>query len=446
MSDRADPGLSPWTTATCTASAVPAEGDAVLLLRARLDLAPQRGLEPRGTLVAGQRWHQRHQGIGNCTIGTFVAARMAVNLAPMSSRLRSAVLRGLLPAATLVALGGCGSLPPLHTLSCASADRATIAVSPAGERSTSLDVLTYNIEGLQWPARGGRAGSLRAIGAALRTMREAGRAPDVVLFQEVFSPAATRAVIDAGFPAIASGPSRTRRSVYTEAGKLPGRGRLMKGELGFRLATSGLVVASRYPIMAVRSDPYSRRACAGFDCLSNKGMMLATIVVPGVPEPIDIVNTHMNARRASKVAPARHLAAHRAQARQLEAFLTARNDPSRPMILGGDFNMRRSPERFEEFRLRHPLGLVHQYCLHKPACDVRMSWDGDAPWLDTQDLQFFRSGSRIRITPIRVQALFDGSPDSPKLSDHDGFRVLYRLSWTGAAAPLSACGPAPRRD
>jgi hypothetical protein len=29
--------------------------------------------------------------------------------------------------------------------------------------------------------------------------------------------------------------------------------------------------------------------------------------------------------------------------------------------------------------------------------NVKMSWDGDAPWMNTQDLQFFASGDRVEI-------------------------------------------------
>ncbi|WP_165374808.1 hypothetical protein [Sphingomonas montana] len=39
-----------------------------------------------------------------------------------------------------------------------------------------------NVEGLQWPARSGRAKQLRRIGEILHTQRESGAAPDVVLF------------------------------------------------------------------------------------------------------------------------------------------------------------------------------------------------------------------------------------------------------------------------
>lgn len=62
--------------------------------------------------------------------------------------------------------------------------------------------------------------------------------------------------------------------------------------------------------------------------------------------------------------------------------------------------------------------------------------------MDTQDLQLFRSGSHVRIRPVRVMAMFDGRPDSPALSDHDGFRVIYELSWRvdGAAEEGDALG------
>ncbi|MFZ2997014.1 endonuclease/exonuclease/phosphatase family protein [Sphingobium sp.] len=303
-------------------------------------------------------------------------------------------------------------------------------MSAAGNTPTAqIDVLTYNIEGLQWPARKGRAEHLGKIGDILRSLNLTGNAPDVVLFQEVFSPSARTAVKESGYPALAGGPKRTAAAEDRVEAVRAGKRRPTKGELGIRFTGSGLVIASRYPITEVYSDPYSRRTCAGFDCLSNKGVMLVRIAVPGVPKPIDIANTHMNAQKASKVRPERHLAAHRFQSQELELFLWRHHDQANPLILGGDFNMRRSRERFDLFQSHIPLRLVHEQCLSDPKCDVRMSWNGDAPWMDTQDLQFYTSAERIRIVPIRVEAMFDGSPDSPRLSDHDGLRVTYQLSW-----------------
>jgi endonuclease/exonuclease/phosphatase family metal-dependent hydrolase len=319
-------------------------------------------------------------------------------------------------------------------------------VADGVEQSATLDVLTYNIEGLPPPARSGRPVQLRRIGEILRELREKGEAPDVVLFQEAFSGAATKAVVATGYPAIAPGPSRTQSGPLRTSEVLPGKAKPLKGELGLRFLSSGIVIASRYPIILAKSAPYSRRSCAGIDCLANKGVVLAAIAMPGLPEPIQILNTHMNSQGASRVLPARHLAAHKAQTRELSQFMTRYLDRSRPVIFGGDFNMRRAPERFDLFMHSEPLTLVHQYCLDGAhGCEVKMSWDGDEPWMDTQDLQLFLSSPKVEIRPIRVEAMFDGSEGNPVLSDHDGFRVTYRLRWKAdqaAAAGLCSAGAA----
>jgi endonuclease/exonuclease/phosphatase family metal-dependent hydrolase len=303
------------------------------------------------------------------------------------------------------------------------------------EASTTLDVLTYNIEGLQWPARSGRSGDLARIGLALKQLRASGHAPDVVSFQEAFSGSAIRALKDSGYPVLIGGPSRTQASLASARGKKPGRVRPTKGELGIRFTGSGLVIASRYPITVSAMDAYSRKTCAGFDCLSNKGVMLIRIAMPGVPVSVEIANTHMNSQKASRVKRERHLAAHRFQTQELAMFLEQNHSPDAPLVLGGDFNMRRSHDRYETFSAKIPFEQVHRYCLSSERCDVRISWDGEAPWMDTQDLQLFVSGRTVSIVPMRVEAMFDGAPSSPKLSDHDGFRVIYKLSWRPAAIP-----------
>ena len=70
-----------------------------------------------------------------------------------------------------------------------------------------------------------------------------------------------------------------------------------------------------------------------------------------------------------------------------------------------------------------------------------MSWDGDAPWMDTQDLQFFGEGEHVAIRPVRVEAMFDGGASGPRLSDHDGFLVTYELSWPAGTPARETCGP-----
>lgn len=344
---------------------------------------------------------------------------------------------------------GCATLPEARTAYCASVVPPPITLSPDGRTaSTTLDVLTYNIEGLGWPARRGRARELREIGARLSALRETGDGPDVVLFQEVFSKAAVDAVDAAGYPAQTAGPGRRARRDLPVAGST-GRRNWTRGELGLRFTTGGLAIASRYPITDAEGEPFGRRGCAGLDCLSNKGALFARIAVPGTPAPVDVFNTHLNSRKASRAPRGRTMAAHAIQSVELSAFMAVQRDPRGPTILGGDFNMRGSEARFEIFDYLLPLTLVHRHCAGAPeSCDVSASWDGDAPWMDTQDLQLFEDGQHMRIRPVRVSVLFDGRPDSPALSDHDALRVTYELSWpaemTGSVgASCRDAGPAP---
>lgn len=355
----------------------------------------------------------------------------------MGSRVRFA---GTSAALSLM-LAGCGTPPPLRTLACNAAMAPVITTTPDGRsRTITLKVLTYNIEGLGFPARSGRAGELRQIGERLSAMRAAGTGPDVVLFQEMFSGAAKKAVAGTGYPAIAPGPRRTTRPFESTREKLPGKAKLTRGEAGIHFQGSGLAIASRYPIITTAVRAYGSRSCAGLDCLANKGIMLARIFIPGLPTPIDLYDTHMNSRGASKAPAARNLAAHDRQALEASEFIDSTHDDNFPVIFGGDFNMRHSEPRWENFTRYQSMTLVHHVCID-PAygCAVKMSWDGDAPWMDTQDLQFFFAGKQASIRPIRVEALFDGSPGSPQLSDHDGYMVTYRIEWPAAARVRAVC-------
>lgn len=338
--------------------------------------------------------------------------------------------RKILLILTALLIAGCTPLPAPRIAAPNAAPAARIEISADGKiASTTLDVLTFNLEGLSWPARAGRGPSLEQISQILIELDEQGKAPDVVMAQEMFSKAAIRAVHATRYANIVAGPSRTQKKRMTASEPMPRPYIIGKGEIGLHVLGAGLAILSRYPVTATQSEPFGRR-CAGLDCLSNKGMLHARIAIPGVPEAVDLFDTHLNSQTASRVAPERHAAAHQRQVRELAHFIDSISDPDAPTILGGDFNMRHSALRYQRFREAQPFELVHQYCIEKPAaCRVDMSWDGDEPWMDTQDLQLFSSGRRVTITPISVSAMFDGSADSPKLSDHDGFRVVYRLSW-----------------
>lgn len=358
------------------------------------------------------------------------------------AKLRS---QALLAAGSLL-VGGCASFPADRISPCVAAanvppithDRA------ANTAAVTVSVLTYNVEGLPWPARSNRKARLREIARQLAAMRDKGTAPDIVLLQEAFTVEAARIGARVGYPNRVRGPSRraSRPATSEEADPaLVGRRKRVKGEGFGRFLSSGLYILSEFSIAEAASQPFRSRECAGFDCLANKGLQHARILVPGVPAPLDLFNTHLNSRGASRVSEARSLKAHRLQIDETSRFIEERRDLRNPMIFGGDFNMRNAQDRFEHFAMRTPYRLVHQYCVQSGACDVRISWDGDEPWLDTQDLQGFEDGEEVSVRPFRVQAMFDRPWRGRPLADHDGLLVLYRISWPVSVQPRAPLVP-----
>lgn len=350
-------------------------------------------------------------------------------------------------AAITLLVAGCASWPRDRYASCPTKpEMPAIARVPDGRQSTTLSVLIYNVEGLPWPVRKSRGPSLDKIGESLAALRAEGRAPDIVLMQESFMSRAARIGQQAGYANAIGGPKRSDvmkdanvdRAFVTER-------RRKKGERAPKLMRSGLYVLSDFPVTEMFREGFAKKACAGFDCLAAKGIMLVRVTVPGVPSPIDILTTHMNSGRAARVPLERSAEAHRYQALEAAQFLDKHHAADNPLIIGGDFNMRRSPERFDFFSTAIPYTVVHRWCMAKPTlCEVKMSWDGDEPWLDTQDLQAFDSGKIVSVEPIRVEAMFDGSANGARLSDHDGFLVTYRLSWRESESNVDQGNCPPR--
>jgi len=344
--------------------------------------------------------------------------------------------RRALALGLLALTGACASVPASRTADCSAVKPPQIELASDGRAHARLDVMTYNIEGLGWPARGGRAAELAQIGRRLDELRREGQAPDVVVFQEMFSRAAVKAVRTAGYAAEVAGPSQFERRHLPSDGRVPGHRKWREGELGVRMASGGLAIVSRYPIVAHADEPFSHRACAGLDCLSNKGALLAQIVIPGVPDPVQVFDAHMNSRHASHAPLPRSLASHNLESRELADFMADKGDADLPTVLAGDFNMRHSQARFSVFEKTEPLTVVQRYCREDAgACDVEAAWTDDTPWMDAEDLQLFRAGRRVDIRPVRVEQMFDGGAGGPVLSDHFALRVTYDLSW-----PVEAIG------
>ncbi len=311
----------------------------------------------------------------------------------------------------------------------------TIAQHLPGE----LSVLTYNVQDLPWPLAGDRSEDLVAISARLATMRTAGAAPHLVVLQEGFSNKSVAMLRAAGYSHIWVGPSASspRNPVDRplDAAFVANRSTLV-GEDQAPALSSGLVIASDYPIRDVVAAPFPANVCAGIDCLANKGVMLARVDVPGLAKPLDLITTHLNSGRKSRTAPSHHLYAYRSQLDALTRFLSAHRDPTAPAIFAGDFNVSHSAARLKslhEHQSRWGLGAVtamgktkyQTECLVKSGqCKGDLTIKSNVPLIHTLDWQF-KAGSMI--IPVERTILFGKDPSGAMLSDHIGYAVRYRL-------------------
>jgi endonuclease/exonuclease/phosphatase family metal-dependent hydrolase len=292
----------------------------------------------------------------------------------------------------------------------------TIAAGPASPMTQAasaqeISVLTYNVKGLPWPVAAGRRDALLSIGEDLAAMRARGQQPNVVLIQEGFRGEVEALRARSGYRHWAQGPRRGWR----------------------KLAGGGLHVLSDLPIEAAVSQAF--RACAGHDCLAAKGVMLATMRLPDGSR-LAMVNTHLNARRASGAPPD---VAHRAHIRQqdeIRAFLKRHRPADAAVVIGGDFNVKNAPARYGYRAETRPYTVVSEVCRAELGCMPVEA--GPAPWLKSQDLQAFISTVDMRVQPLATSMAFDGV-QGRRLSDHDGYLVRYRLTRAGRRgdAPLA---------
>lgn len=313
-------------------------------------------------------------------------------------------------------------------LSCSPVLAQAVAPPPSG---ATLSVMTYNVKGAPWPITHGRARDLRAIGSRLRELRAADRQPHVVLLQEAFSGDARAIATRAGYPFVIAGPGPGDRSASpasaADAHFLAGRS-LWHGERSGKLFGSGLLLLSDYPVTRVRRLAFPAFACAGFDCLANKGALLATIELPGGPE-VDIVATHLNSRHSAHVADDRSLYAYQRQATLLSDFILANRDPDHPLIVAGDFNVGAAPARGQALS-----SLSRGWGGGAPVVEAlnAVAADGAPVGADTAaavrrntDFEFVAAGRQDDLVPLDVQVTFGHEPSGTMLSDHLGYSVTF---------------------
>lgn len=305
-----------------------------------------------------------------------------------------------------------------------------------------LSVMTYNVAGLPWPVRFGRAEALGRIGSRLADMRASGRQPRVVLLQEAFSEDAVAIRAAAGYRYAAFGPaSDTPRTPARAAADraFQAQSSFIKGERSGRIASSGLVILSDFPILSVHSVPFPDYACAGYDCLANKGVVMAVVRVPGEPRPVAIVNLHLNAKKASGVSRERADTAFRRQVDTLEAFLATHIRADTPAIVAGDFNIGRSTARraiVMAALARRGGGIpldVLGACAE--ACEDGLPEDAQLAQRRAKDWQFLLPGAASQLAVRRVSAPFGREADGTMLSDHIGYTAWLELHPRGGGQP-----------
>lgn len=313
----------------------------------------------------------------------------------------------------------------------------TPAITPVtaslGQQSV-LRLLSFNINALPNAVKSGGDAQYARIAEILRERRAANTQPHVILLQEAFNAKADVIQETTGYRYIVKGPGHREVSKKGKAHwALQSRKPYASFDDPQKLTGSGLVILSDFPIMEAQHKAFDSDMCAGFDCLSNKAILLARIAVPGLDQPLDVVNSHFNSRRKAGAPKRWTLEAHRRQTDTLDWFLDKVNSGN-PIVLAGDFNTRQRA-RLAYFREKIALNDTAEVCLTlDETCGVDETTKIDEILYDTNDKQFFDSCQSYGLTPVHIVRNFTEQIDGKPLSDHLGYEVHYRITPLAASS------------
>jgi endonuclease/exonuclease/phosphatase family metal-dependent hydrolase len=299
--------------------------------------------------------------------------------------------------------------------------------------ANSLTVMSYNVEGLPAPARFGRAASLDRIAAHLADLRQQGREPDVVMLQEAFAGPGARIAQEAGYRYVVAGPSAhavNAAPAPAAANRFVAVTSHLKGEGDGKWLDSGLRILSDYPITKVDRLAFPTWACAGYDCLANKGALIAWVRIPGSAQPVAFIDTHLNSRAASGVPQDRADTAYAYQTVALRQFIAERVPAHAVAFLGGDFNTGRAKVRWHDLG-GSPLTQSRNTLLDAFASEHTLAQDDrrdmEAILRRAKDWLFYRGNMRLSVTLTGFEVPFGVRPDGSSLSDHLGYEAHYRV-------------------
>ncbi len=303
----------------------------------------------------------------------------------------------------------------------------TVIEETVGLTPSALRVLSYNIQGLPAPLRKGKVPYFEKIAEILIERRTGNTHPHIVLLQEAFDKDAALIAEKTGYKYILKGPDRKSISKKGKAHwSMLSRKEYAVFSDPQKIAGSGLYILSDYPILEAQYKAFDSDMCAGFDCLSNKSILFARVKVPGLDDPIDVVNTHFNSHKAAKAPSKTKLKAHKKQTETLQWFLEKVGDGN-ALILGGDFNTKLTA-RYEFFRNAIEAEDAAEVCVRGSIeCSVEEKTKLDEILYRTNDKQFFANSSRVSLTPMHIVRNFTEMLGGKPLSDHLGYEVHYQL-------------------
>lgn len=278
-----------------------------------------------------------------------------------------------------------------------------ISLNSAFAQGLNLKVVTYNIHDLPWPEKKDRGEVLR-IGEIFGEMRASGTQPQVVFLQEAFSSKIKKFVKNSGYKYVAKGPGP-----------------------GLRIFNSGIYILSDYKILRVAKAAFGF-ACAGLDCGSNKGVVVAEIEIPGLSETVWVANTHMNSGKASLVKPEKHIASRAKQIAVAAKLFDKLELGDRPIIFGGDFNNSPIRQPWDVLINTLQMDVAQEYCMNNPSTCERLSEESDNDFFyKSPDHVLYRSSQNTVFTPLSVEKTFKILHKGRPISDHHGVEVVFAV-------------------
>jgi hypothetical protein len=328
-------------------------------------------------------------------------------------------------AAFFTSVVGISAVTPLD----ASPSMSSVVKDGTGR---ALSVMTYNVEGLPFPVAFNRTASLQEIGLRLAALRQRGAQPHVVLLQEAFTPEAKSIARLAGYRYVAYGPQigdMARDGAPVMPATYRADAQWNKGETEGKWVDSGLLILSDLPIERTARMAFASDACAGYDCLAAKGVLLAWVRVPGQAQPVAIADAHLNSRRATGVSDERADAAFTEQYREAHAFIAGHVNAATSIVFGGDFNIGHGLERRALVASGAPIPGVAAEATRELQSNPRaLPSDSDlkAVLQRAKDVQFFHAGAGKQLRLTAVQVPFGIKAGGFSLSDHLGYVATYR--------------------